>query len=377
MGALYRPKPAVKAFPSLGRYASGRPLRYEARALYLEPVLSNPVLVEITRGTLVESVHRGSVAIADAEGTIIFSLGDIETPVYPRSSLKPIQALPLIESGAADAFGLTSEHIALACASHSGEPMHTTRVAAWLGHIKLGEQDLACGAHPVRYEPVWRDMILRGAEPTRIHNNCSGKHTGFLTVAKHRGVATAGYARHDHPVQQAVAKALGELSGVAGELPWGVDGCAAPNFALPLSGFARSLARVADPRGLGDTREKAAKRIVAAMIAHPELVAGTGRACTTLTRSAGGRAAVKTGAEGVFAGIVPEHGWGIALKIDDGAGRAAETAMAAILDALKLLGHDEAAREILHAPILNTRNTVVGERRASAAFAEKIGLGLA
>jgi L-asparaginase II len=330
--------------------------------------LTNPVLVEITRGSLVESVHRGSVAIADADGAIVFSLGDIETPVYPRSSLKPIQALPLLESGAPDAYGLSSEHIALACASHSGEPMHTARVAAWLERIGLGEPDLACGAHPVRYEPVWRDMVLRGEVPTRIHNNCSGKHTGFLTVAKHWGVATAGYERHDHPVQQAVAKALGELSGVSGELPWGVDGCAAPNFALPLAGFARSLAKLADPRGLGETRDKAAKRIVESMIAHPELVAGTGRACTILMRSAAGHAAVKTGAEGVFAGIIPERGWGIALKIDDGAGRAAETAMAAVLDALKLLGRDEAAREILHAPILNTRNAVVGERRVAEAL---------
>jgi L-asparaginase II len=330
--------------------------------------LTNPVLVEITRGALVESVHRGSVAISDAHGEIVFSCGDIETPVYPRSSLKPIQALPLIESGAADAFGLSSEHIALACASHSGEPMHTTRVAAWLKRIGLGEKDLACGPHPVRYEPVWRDMVCRGEAPTRIHNNCSGKHTGFLSVAKHWGVATAGYERHDHPVQQAVAKDLNELSGLTGELPWGVDGCAAPNFALPLSRFARALAQFADPKALAESRAQAMKRIVTAMVTHPELVAGTGRACTILMQSAKGRAAVKTGAEGVYAGIVPERGLGIAIKIDDGAGRASETAMAAVLDALKLLGHDEAARGILVAPIINTRDAAVGERRPAEAL---------
>ena len=335
--------------------------------------MTNPVLVEITRGPLVESVHRGAVAIVDADGGIVFALGDIDAAVYPRSSLKPVQALPLIESGAADAFGLGPEQIALACASHSGEPMHTTRVAAWLEEIGLGEADLACGPQPVRYEPVWRDMVRRGEAPTRIHNNCSGKHTGFLTLARHWGIATQGYERHDHPVQQAVARALGELSGIDGALPWGVDGCTAPNFALPLAGFARALARFARPDGLAEPRARAMRRIVEAMIAHPELVAGTGRACTILMRAARGRVAVKTGAEGVYAAIVPERGWGIAIKIDDGAGRAAETAMAAVLDSLQLLGPDEAAREILRAPILNTRDAVVGERRASEAL-RNVGL---
>ena len=328
----------------------------------------NPVLVEITRGTLVESVHRGSIAVANAEGEILFALGDIEAPVYPRSSLKPIQALPLVESGAADAFALTSEHIALACASHSGEPMHTTRVAAWLARIGLGERDLACGAHTPRYEPVWQEMLRRGATPTRMHNNCSGKHTGFLTVARHWGIATSGYERHDHPVQRAVADTLGDLSGIAHELPWGVDGCAAPNFALPLSGFAVALAKLAEPRSLNGARATAAKRIVGAMITHPELVAGTGRSCTVLMRSAQGRVAVKIGAEGVYAGIVPQRGLGIALKIDDGASRAAETAIAALLDAAGVLGNDQAARQILRAPIRNTREAVVGEHHPAEAL---------
>src|SRR5215469_15581936 len=161
--------------------------------------MPNPALVEIMRGSLVESVHRGSIAVADTSGKIVFALGEIERPVYPRSSLKPIQALPLLESGAADAFGLGDEEIALACASHSGEPMHTDRVTAWLSRIGCQESDLACGPHPVRYEPVWEAMLKRGEQPTRIHNNCSGKHTGFLTVARHRHVPTAGYERREHP----------------------------------------------------------------------------------------------------------------------------------------------------------------------------------
>jgi L-asparaginase II len=336
--------------------------------------LANPILVEITRGNLVESIHRGAVAIADADGKIVFALGDVEHLTYPRSSLKPIQALPLLESGAAEAFGLDDEEVALACASHSGEPMHTDRVSAWLARIGCSVTDLACGAHPVRYEPLWETMVRAGEKPTRVHNNCSGKHTGFLTVARHWDIATGGYEHHDHPVQRAVAAALGEMAGLPGELEWGVDGCAAPNFALPVSSFACALAKLAAPDALPAPRANAAKRIVRAMIAHPELVSGTGRACAILVRACSGRAAVKTGAEGYFAGIIPEAGLGIALKIDDGAGRASETAMAAILDALGLLGAE--AHHLLRAPVTNTRNAIVGERRIAPAFSDALAKDL-
>ncbi|HEY4112461.1 MAG TPA: asparaginase [Rhizomicrobium sp.] len=330
--------------------------------------MQNPILVELTRGELVESVHRGAVAIARSDGSLPLSLGDVEVPVYPRSSLKPIQALPLLESGAADAFELSDEEIALACASHSGEPMHTSRVAVWLERIGCAESDLACGPQAVRYESVLNEMIRNGEKPTRIHNNCSGKHTGFLTVARHWDVATKGYELHSHPVQQAVAKALAELTGISHEFPWGVDGCTAPNFALPVAAFAGSLAKLADPDALAEPRAKAARRIVHAMTAHPELVAGTGRSDTILMRAAKGRVATKAGAEGFYAAIIPEARMGIALKIDDGAGRAAETAIAAILDKLGLLGDDADARALVRAPIINTRDAVVGERRPAAAL---------
>jgi L-asparaginase II len=331
--------------------------------------VANPFLVELTRGALVESAHRGAVAISDAHGKLVFALGDVALPVYPRSALKPIQALPLLESGAAEAFHVSDEEIALACASHSGEPMHTQRVAAWLARIGLGEQDLACGTHPVRYEPVAEEMIRHGEKPSRIHNNCSGKHTGFLAVARHWDIATAGYERHDHPVQQAVEKATCELAAITQELPWGVDGCAAPNFALPLANFARALAQFANPENLAPKRRRAVERIRAAMIAHPELVAGTGRICTTLMRAGAGRVAVKTGAEGVFAAIAPEAGLGIALKIDDGGGRAAETAIAFLLDRLGLVGGD-AMHDLIYAPIRNTRDVVTGERRPAPALTQ-------
>jgi L-asparaginase II len=327
--------------------------------------MTNPVLVEITRGPLVESVHRGAVAIADAKGTLVFALGETEAVVYPRSSLKPIQALPLVESGAAEAFGLSDAEVALACASHSGEPMHTERVAAWLARIGCTASDLACGAHPSRYEPVFEAMVKRNEAPTRIFNNCSGKHSGFLTLARHWDIATAGYETHDHPVQVAIETALCELAGLEGRLAWGVDGCAAPNFALPLSAFARALAKLAAPDGLPPPRAAAARRIVTSMMAHPELVAGTGRACTRLMQAARGRAAVKTGAEGVFAAILPEMGLGVAVKIDDGAGRAADTAIAAILARLGIIPDDN---DLIRVPIKNTRDAITGERRPAAAL---------
>jgi L-asparaginase II len=212
--------------------------------------MPNPVLVEITRGDLVESVHRGAVAIVDSEGAVRFALGDVETPVYTRSSLKPIQALPLVESGAAEAFAVTDEEVALACASHSGEAMHTSRVSAWLARLGCKEADLACGPQPPRHEPTLEAMLTTQTKPSRLHNNCSGKHTGFLTVARYFKVPVAGYVGIAHPVQQAVIAALQRLSGVR-DASWGVDGCAAPNFAIPLTAFARDPARDDDLSGTG------------------------------------------------------------------------------------------------------------------------------
>jgi L-asparaginase II len=208
-------------------------------------------------------------------------------------------------------------------------------------------------------------MVRHGERPTRLYDNCSGKHAGFLTVARHWNIATAGYECYEHPVQQAVAKTLGELSGISGELPWGIDGCAAPSFALPLAAFARACAFFAAPQTLAPERARAMTRIVEAMIAHPELVAGTARVCTLLMHAGQGRVAVKTGAEGFFVGILPDHGLAIALKIDDGAGRAAETAIAFLLQRLGLVEPD-AVSDIVRAPVRNTRDAVVGERRPTA-----------
>ena len=322
----------------------------------------NPVLVEVTRGNRVESIHRGAIAVCDADGRIRLAVGDIGADAYPRSSLKPIQALPLIESGAAERYSLGNEEIALACASHSGEPQHTTRVAAWQAKIGCSVSDLACGAHRPMHEVTANEMVARGEKWTPVHNNCSGKHTGFMTVARMLGAPVAGYEQPGHAVQRLVERTFSEMSGVPGPLPYGIDGCTVPNFAVPLRALALAMARIADPAQLAPRRADACRRIVSAMTAHPELVAGTGRACTRLMQQSPA-IAVKTGAEGVFVAILPALGLGVALKVEDGAGRAAETAIAALLIGLGALPDEAAAQSLAHAPVLDTRGRSVGERR--------------
>lgn len=331
--------------------------------------MANPVLVEVTRGALVESIHRGAIAVSDAEGTLKVAIGEVEKPVFPRSALKPVQAVVLAESGAADAYRVSDEEIALACASHSGEAMHTERIRAWLARIDCGVSDLACGPHRPVHEPTATAMIKEGVRWNELHNNCSGKHTGFMTAARHFGASVKGYQLHDHIVQREVESTLKDMAGVSGDLPWGVDGCTVPNFAISLSALACAISRFADPSGLSPTRAAACRRIIRAMTAHPELVAGTGRPCTLLMRQVPG-IGVKTGAEGVYVAMLPSLGLGVALKIDDGAGRAAETAIAAILIALGAASDGGAAHDLAYAPVRNTRGVPVGERRAAEILAK-------
>ncbi|MBY0429833.1 MAG: asparaginase, partial [Rhodospirillales bacterium] len=231
----------------------------------------DPVLVEITRGPIVESLHRGAVVVADANGVIVQAWGDPDQSIYPRSAIKPLQALPLIETGAADRFGLGLEEIALACASHGGEAAHVERVAAWLDRLGLGIEALECGAHwPSNIEAA-RALARAGGQPHAVHNNCSGKHAGFLTTALHLGEPLAGYIQRDHPVQRRVAETLSAITGIeAQHQPCGIDGCGIPTFALPLQAVATAMARLAAPDSLPPPRAEAARRIVAAMQTHPE-----------------------------------------------------------------------------------------------------------
>ncbi|PSH61416.1 MULTISPECIES: asparaginase [Phyllobacterium] len=295
-------------------------------------MMSNPVLVEVFRGETVESRHRGSVIVTDGDGKIVFSLGDIERPTFPRSAIKAIQALPLVESGAADAYGFGNEELAMACASHSGEPEHVRKAADMLGRAGLDVSALECGAHWPYQQPVLIALAQSGETPTALHNNCSGKHAGFLCTCRHLGIETRGYSALGSPEQDMVRDAMEAVTGAAHTLDHcGTDGCSIPTYAIPLRNLAHGFARMATGSGLEPIRAAAARRLLDATMAAPFYVAGTHRACTELMEMAPGRIFVKTGAEGVFVGALPELGLGIAVKCDDGTARASEAIIATVL----------------------------------------------
>ncbi len=329
--------------------------------------VANPLLVEVTRGPMVESRHRAAFAVADCGGTVVLHGGDIARPVYPRSAIKPLQALALVETGAAEAFELGDAEIALACASHGGEPRHVDTVAAWLSRIGCGPDDLACGAHLPSTQRAMLDLIAGGGHATALHNNCSGKHAGFLTVARHLGHPTAGYIAHEHPVQQRVLGILESMTGQdLGEAPRGIDGCGIPTLGIPLGNIALAMARLALPDDQPEARQAAAARVRRAMAAEPFLVAGTGRFCTKVMEVTGERALVKTGAEGVYCAALTKLGLGVALKVDDGAGRAAEVLMGRLLLHLGVIddAEAEALARTLSPPVLNRAGRHVGDLRA-------------
>jgi L-asparaginase II len=330
--------------------------------------LANPVLVEIHRGDGAESSHRGAAAIADSGGNVIASWGDIDRPIFPRSAIKMIQALPLLETGAAERFRLTGEQLALACASHSGEPAHVRAVEAWLAHIGLNRDALECGTHDPFDASAAHELIAAGQQPSPVHNNCSGKHAGFLTAACHMKLSIANYVDRSHPIQRLVTTALGEMSELdLGQTPVGVDGCGIPVHALPLRNLAHAMAKFASPQNLGRRRREAAERLFGAMIANPWLVGGSGRFDTRAMVAGGSRFAVKMGAEGVHVAIVPSLGLGIALKIDDGARRAAELAMVTLLQSLGLVD-SEATTSLVSERVINSRGEQVGAIRVAAGW---------
>ncbi|TVQ55208.1 MAG: asparaginase [Rhodobacteraceae bacterium] len=329
---------------------------------------ADPVLVQATRGAFVERSHRGAYAVAEVSGDVVAAAGDVDRLFLPRSSVKLLQALPLVESGAADAFRLDPRRLALACASHQGSATHASAVAEWLAALDLGEPDLMCGPQVSSDAATRAAMRAAGEGPRQLHNNCSGKHAGFLTLARHLSAPTADYIAVDHPVQRAAAEAFAEATGAAEPLAWAVDGCSAPNFACSLRGLAHAMARVARPHeGFRGVRATAAARLRDAMAAHPFDVAGEGRACTALIEACASRAVVKTGAEGAFTAILPERGLGIALKIADGDTRAAECAMAALLVRFGALdpAHPAAVRYLTPA-LRNRRDVVTGSIRPTA-----------
>lgn len=334
--------------------------------------MSDPVLVEVFRGNTVESLHRGAIVVVDGDGRTVVAIGDVDRPVFPRSAVKAIQALPFVESGAADSYGFGDRELALACASHAGELAHVELARAMLDKAGLNGTALECGAHWPSSQDAMVGLARSGKTPSALHNNCSGKHSAFLCTCRHCGFGHNGYVGAGHPFQELVRQTMQEVTGAAhGADNRGTDGCSIPTYAVPLTSLALGFARMTTGKGLGKGRAAAAKRLMSACMAEPFYVAGTGRACTRLMEAAPGRVFVKTGAEGVFCAAVEELGLGIAIKCDDGAGRAAEVVVSEIL-ALLLRTDEELSAKLsgLARPQLqNWRGTVVGRLQPARALA--------
>ncbi|HSO76614.1 MAG TPA: asparaginase [Blastocatellia bacterium] len=333
-----------------------------------------PILVEVRRGAIVESRHRGAIVAVEPDGSVSAQLGDADLLTSTRSTIKPLQAIPFITSGAADHFGISERELALVCASHEGEAFHVERVAGMLARAGLDESALRCGAHAPYNANAARELETEGRSFTQIHNNCSGKHTGMLLTAVHRGLPLDDYYKAEHPIQREIVSVLTRIAGVEGELPTAIDGCSAPTFGVPLRSLALAFARLVNPLAafLDQDVANASTRIVRAMIAHPEMVGGTKRFDSDLLRAARGKLVCKIGAESVYGiGVLPSErhprGLGVAVKIEDGSYRGLGPAVIETLAQLDVLSKSEQAElAAYHHPSLDNRSgVIVGEVRAT------------
>ncbi|MEI8395517.1 MAG: asparaginase [Rhodospirillaceae bacterium] len=323
----------------------------------------SPVMVEVRRGSTVESCHRGRAVVADASGRVVASWGDSEAPIIPRSAVKPIQALPLVESGALYAYGLEQYELALACGSHHGEGRQVRMLESWMKRIGCQPGDLACGAHAPLDEEATVELIRSGQAATVIHNNCSGKHLGMLTTARHLGEPLKGYTAPEHPVQQRIQAILQDLTGCAlGDGPALVDGCGAPTFAVPLRGLAVAMARFADTDGFEPARVTALDTVRNAWSRHASFIGGRTSFDTKLMQSLPGTVLVKSGAEGVVVAVLTRQKLGLALKIEDGAPRAKNVALMALLRHLGVIdaGRWQSLSELAAPVVTNWSGKVVG-----------------
>jgi L-asparaginase II len=327
------------------------------------------LLVEVTRGARVESRHAGSAVVVDETGAVVFATGDVDEAIYPRSAVKALLALPLVESGAADRLGLTEAEIALACSSHSGEPVHVATAIAMLAKAGRDGGCLECGVQWPTNSRAAQELAASGASATALHNNCSGKHSGFICLACDRGEDPAGYIRPEHPTMREVTAALADMTGaVLDEANRAVDGCSIPTYAIPLRALALAFARFGSAAGLASGRTAATRRIRAAVAANPLLVAGTGRFDTRIMTALGPRVFSKGGAEGAYCAAIPELGYGIAVKCDDGAGRAAQIATAALIGRFLDVADEPVVAELTRPTLTNWNGFEIGAMRPAGAL---------
>ncbi|MBB5204915.1 L-asparaginase II [Inhella inkyongensis] len=343
----------------------------------------NPVMVQAWRGPAVESEHRGALAVVDADGALVLGLGDIERAIFPRSAVKALQALPLVASGAAERFALSDAELAQACASHGGEPAHVATTAGLLTKLGLEAEVLECGAHWPRGEAQIAAMGARGETPTALHNNCSGKHAGFVCLGcvlageADRRQFLRGYVEPEHPVMREVTAALAAATATdLSRAPVGIDGCSIPTYAIPLRQLALGFARLGTGQGLSTDHAQAAQRLRRAVAAQPFHVAGTNRLDTVLMQALGERLFCKVGAEGVYCAALPERGWGLAIKMDDGnTARAVEVVLAAVVQAALPLNDADQALLQRHSELSlrNWNQRLVGRLAATPALRQALG----
>jgi L-asparaginase II len=333
--------------------------------------MTSEILAHVVRGETIESIHRGHLIVVDGEGKTIAALGNPETVTFWRSSAKPFQVIPILKSDTAERFGFLESEIALACGSHSGEPLHVETARKMLERCGLNESDLRCGTHEPYNEDQAKELIRANEKPTQLHNNCSGKHAAMLAFAKQIGADLDGYENPDNPVQQSILECVSEFADIPkNEIKIGVDGCAAPNFAFQISAMAKAFARlVFPPKSFDEETREACRRIVSAMMSHPEMIGGTGRLDTLIMQSLRGKIVSKIGAEGVYsAGVLPSPEWkkglGIALKIEDGDDkRARAVVLIEVLRQLKVLDETTDGKLREYSPIIikNRRGDAVGK----------------
>ena len=333
--------------------------------------MSYELLVEVTRNNTVESRHFGAAVVCDYKGTIVQSWGDIEGLVFPRSALKPMLAIHLVESGACAHYSLSDAELSLACSSHQGEQMHQTLVQSWLSRLGLTEQHLACGAVLPEHTESAHQLLASGQQGCRIHHNCSGKHTGFLTTAQHLDLSLDNYHRADHPLQELSLDILSDLADIdIKQYPMGIDGCGLPAPTMPLRQLGRATARFAKPVDLPEERAQSIYRLHEAITNEPLYIAGHGSVVSELNETTKGSVLAKTGAEGVLIAALPKQGLGIAVKIADGSNRARSVALLAILEHLDILSDEEKHQLQQHITptIVNSRGLTVGGIRPAASW---------
>ncbi|MEI4769088.1 asparaginase [Psychrobacillus sp. FJAT-51614] len=325
-------------------------------------------LVDVIRGGIVESEHWGHIAVVNSEGKLIYSNGNPNRVTFARSSMKPLQAIPIVETGAADFYQFSQADLSLTCASHNGEDQHTNRVRMILKNLDESIDSLKCGTHPPRWQEKYEELMISGKEVTAEYNNCSGKHCGMLSTAKFMGESLEDYYKINHPVQRRIVEVISDLCEIPlDEIEIGIDGCGVPVHGIPLKKLALGFAKLANPASLPAKRKQAIERITSAMMEEPEMVGGTNRFCTDFMKIEKGRMFGKAGAEGVYCIGDIETGIGIAIKIEDGNGRATSSVAVEVLKQLNLITEEQSKllKEYHYPELKNARQEVIGQLRPS------------